>query len=82
MKSNEASFFSIEINKPLPAPVHSACRSDSSSEANSSCCHKSDAWSYLGERVVSSTVIAILQITSSGRSLMYSGKSIGPRTEP
>ena len=48
MKSNEASFFSIEINKPLPAPVHSACRSDSSSEANSSCCHKSDAWSYLG----------------------------------
>ena len=46
-QSNETSWvdISIDINKPLPAPV--SHRSDSSSEANSSCCHRSDAWSYL-----------------------------------
>ena len=47
-------------------------RSDSTSEANSSCCHRSDdAWSHLEWRVV-----------SSGKSLIYSRKSVGPRMEP
>ena len=31
-----------------------SCRSDSSSEVNSSCCHRSDAWSHLVQRIVSS----------------------------
>ena len=45
-------------------------RSDSISEANCSCCNRSDAWLHLEYRVVSSGKIVILQITSSGRSLM------------
>ena len=58
-----------------------SCRSDSSSEVNSSCCYRSDVWSHLEYKVVSSGQIAILQITSSGRSLMYSRKSIEPRMD-
>ena len=57
-------------------------RPDSSSEANSSCCHRSNAWSLLDYRLVSSAYIAISQITSSGRLLMYSRKSLGLRMEP
>ena len=51
------------------------------SEANSSCLHRPDVWSHLQYRVVSSAYIAILQITSLGRSLMYNKKSAGPRME-
>ena len=40
-----------------------SCRSDSSSEANSSCCHKSDAWSYL-KRVESSIISLDSNITN------------------
>ena len=47
-----------------------------------SCCHRSDALSHLKQRVVSSTQINILQITSPGRSLMCSRKSVGPRMDP
>ena len=54
-------------------------RSDSSSAANSSCCRIWDAWSHLDQRVVLSALIEIVQITSSGRSLMSIRKSIGPR---
>ena len=36
----------------------------------------------LEQRVVSSASIAISQITSSGRSLISSRKSVGPRIEP
>ena len=57
-----------------------SCGSDSNSEANFSCCHKPDAWSYLQWRVVSAQ-IAILQIISSGRLLMYRKKSAGPIME-
>ena len=56
---------------------------DSSSAAiNSSCCYRSDPISHLVQRVVSSAQIAILEIVSSGRSLIYSGKSLEPRMEP
>ena len=65
----ELSFSSIEINKPLPTQSTVSCRSDSNSEANSSYCHKSDAWSHLEFRVVSSAQIPALQITLSGKSL-------------
>ena len=44
VKQNKLRFSSIEINKLHPAPV---CRSDSSSEAKSSCGQNSDAKSYL-----------------------------------
>ena len=47
VKQNQLSFSSTEVNKQLPAPVHSVFKSDSSSEANSSCCHWSDAWSHV-----------------------------------
>ena len=43
VKQNELSFSSIEINKPLPAQSTVSRRSDSNSEANSSCCHRSNA---------------------------------------
>ena len=56
-------------------------RPDPSSEANSSCCHRSDAWSHLEYRVVLSAYIAMLQMTSSGRWLIYSRKSVGQRME-
>ena len=56
-------------------------RSDSSTEAKSGCYHKSDACSHLEQRVASSAEITILQITFTGRSLMYSRKSLGPRME-
>ena len=59
-----------------------SCRSDLSSEANSSCCQKSDAWSHSEQRLLSSAWIAILQRTSSGRSLIYRRKSVGPIMEP
>ena len=57
-------------------------RSDSSSKANYSCCHRSDAWSHFELRVAASAQIAILQITPSERSLMLSKKSVGQRMEP
>ena len=63
VKWNQMSFSSIEIRLKL----------DSSSEANSSCSHRSAAWSV--SRVVSSPWIAILQIKTLGRSLMYSRKN-------
>ena len=44
-----------------------SCRTDSSSEANSSCSRRSDA---------------ILHITPSRRLLIYSKKSVGPRMKP
>ena len=56
-----------------------ASQSDPISEASSNCCHKSDVYSCLEERLVLSAKIAILQLTSSGSSLMYSKKSVGPR---
>ena len=59
-----------------------SCRSDSSSEANSSCCHISDAWSHLEYRIVSSAQIEVLQIASSERLLMYSKKSVGRNIKP
>ena len=62
-----------------PSPV--SLRSDSSSEANYSCFHRSDAWSHL-EYIVSSAWIAILQIASSGKSLMYSKKSVERKMDP
>ena len=62
----------------LSQPIGS-CRPDLNSEATSSCRHRSDAWSHLEYRVVPSTLITISQITSSGRLLMYSKKSVGPR---
>ena len=79
-KRNQLSFSNITSHF-LPQFTVS-CRSDSSSEANSSCCHRSDVWSHLELRAVSSASIAVLQITSSGRSLIYSRKSVGPRMEP
>ena len=51
---------------------------DSNSKANSSCCHRSNAWSHLEQKVVSSAYIAIPQITSSGKSSIYSRKRAGP----
>ena len=57
IKQNQLSFSSIEINKPIPAPIHSVSDSDSSSEANSSCCHRSDASSHSDYIVVSSPYI-------------------------
>ena len=60
-------------------------RSDASSEANSSCCHRSEAWSHKEQKVeqkaVSSVWLAISHITSSGRSLMHSRKHVRPRME-
>ena len=46
-KQNELSFSSIKIVKALSFQSTVSCRSDSSSEANSSCFHRSDAWSHL-----------------------------------
>ena len=46
-KRTKLSFSSIEINNPLLAPIYSVHRLNSSSEANSSCCHKSFTRSYL-----------------------------------
>ena len=61
-------------------------RSDASSEANSSCCYRSEAWSHkeqkVEQKVISSAWLAISHITSSGRSLMHSRKHIRPRMEP
>ena len=51
-------------------------------QCTSTCCHRSDSSSHLELRVVSSAQIEISQITSSERSLMYSGKNIEPRMEP
>ena len=48
VKWNQLSFLSKENIKPILAPVYSAWhRSDSSSEANSNCCHKTNTWSHL-----------------------------------
>ena len=47
VKQNQLSFPSIEINKPFLAPITVCHISDSSLEANSSCCHRSDAKSHL-----------------------------------
>ena len=58
-----------------------SCRSDSSSEVNSSCCQKSDATLNLEYRAAASAKIIILQILSSGSSLMFHRKCIGPRME-
>ena len=58
-----------------------SCRSDSSSEANSCCYHRSDAWSHLEYRAAAWAQTAILHMTLSGRSSMYSRKSVGPRME-
>ena len=52
IKQNKLSFSSKEINKPLPAPFYNSRGSDSSSNANSSCCHKSDASSHLEQQTV------------------------------
>ena len=43
VKQNQLNFASIEIKKSLPAQSRVSCRSDSSSEANSSCCHRPNA---------------------------------------
>ena len=56
-------------------------RSHSSSEVSSRYKPKSDAWSHLEESVVSSSHIVLLQIMSSGGSLRYNRKSVGPRKE-
>ena len=72
VKRNELSFFGI--NKPFPAPLHSVSQIRFSSVAIFSCFHRSEAWSQLEYRVVSSAQIAILKILLSGRSLMYSRK--------
>ena len=58
-----------------------SCKSDLSSEANCSCSYRSDAWSHLLQRLVSWALIAILQITLLGRSLIYSRKSVGQRMD-
>ena len=68
-----------EIKKPIPAPNPVSDTSDTSSEDKSSYCHKSHVWSYLQWRVVKSIEIATLQITSSGRSSIYTGKGVRPR---
>ena len=57
-------------------------RSNSSSKANPSYYHRSDAWWHLALGVVSSGMIARLQTTSSGSSLKYSKKSVGQWMEP
>ena len=59
-------------------------RSDSSSEANSTCCHRCLVTCLITFRVKKSIIskIAILQITSSGKSLLYNSKSIKPRIDP
>ena len=62
--TKQVEFSSTEIKTPLPALV--SCRS----EANFSCCHKSDGCSHLEYSVI-----------SSGRSVMYSRKSVGSRME-
>ena len=67
LKRNKCSFSSTEINKPLQVIF--------------SYCQKSDIWSHLECRVVWSAQIAMLQITSAGRSLLYCRKSVGPRME-
>ena len=82
-RSNETScvFPALKPKSHFPPQSTVPHRSDSSSEANSNCCHWSDTWSHFEYRVVSPAQMAILQITSSGRSLMYNGKSVGPRME-
>ena len=52
IKQNKLSFSSKEINKPLPAPFYRSRGSDSSSNANFSCCHKSVALSHLEQQTV------------------------------
>ena len=79
VKRNVLSFSRTEIKKPIPAPNLVSDTSDTSSEAKSSYCHKSNVWSYLQWRVEKSTEIATLQITSSGRSSIYTGKGGRPR---
>ena len=44
VNQNKSSFASTEINKGYPVV---SCRSDSSSEANTCWCHKSNTWSHL-----------------------------------
>ena len=82
--SNETSCFFPALKSTshfLPQSTVSH-RSDSSSGAISNYCHRSDAWSHSEQRVVSLALIAMLQIPSSGRSLMYGRKSVGPTIEP
>ena len=63
-------------------PQSTVChRVDLCSEANSSCCHTSDTCQQLEWKVLSAE-IAILQIGSSERSLIYSRKSVGPKIRP
>ena len=68
-QSNEISwvFSSSQINKSHPAQSTVSFRSDSSSEANSSCCQKSDSWSHL--RVESNISMDILLKTSHPKPL-------------
>ena len=48
VKQSKLSFAGIGLNNSLHAPVYIVpCRSDSSSETSSSCCHKLDPCSYL-----------------------------------
>ena len=77
VKRNKLSFSSVEMKKSTVSH-----RSDSSSVAISSCCHRSDACSHLKCSVVPSAQIAIVQMASSERSLMYSRKSLRLRKEP
>ena len=66
VKRNHLNFSSSLKSTSHFLPQSTLCRrSDSSSEANSSCCLRSDVWSHLEYRLVSSAQIAILQITLS-----------------
>ena len=51
------SFFTNELNKPVPAPVHSVLQiSDSCSAANCNYCHLSHAWSLLESTIISNNI--------------------------
>lgn len=63
----------------LTSPVKQSCGLDSSSQANSSRRHKTEAQPLLEQRIISLTLITILKITLSGKSLMYRRKSAWPR---
>ena len=56
-------------------------KSYSTWEGDSSSGYKSDTWLQVQQKVESSADIAILQIKSSERSLMYSRQSLHPRME-
>ena len=78
--SNKTSWVFPALKSTIVFLLHSTVSRwlDSNSKANSSCCHRSNVWSHLEQKVVSSAYIAIPQITSSGKSSIYSRQRVRP----